>query len=997
MKLPRFKKSTIAKKMMVPMTIVLIIQAGLFWGTVLFGGTIRQLNRNAFDILNERAVSRKIDLQNQMVQQWSNLDATVQQINAVVNDVLSRYEVTAQSLLPGEPVTNEVLADIAPDMVYMLRRRGVTGAFVVFNGDGGTDWEAPRAGLCLRDYDPLTAPEDNSDLLAARAPAEISRSLGITLDTYWQPHFTFSSGAASDFYFKPFLTALEHPGLSYPDLGYWARPYSLSPQENKSIGYSVPLLGKDGKPYGVLGISVTTDYLRRLLPYDELASNKEAAYLLALQSGDESTVEVLFSTGPAYQTLFGGATVLQLVDEPISGDAYLMAAPFARQQETVFGSVNYLKLYNSNTPFARERWALVGLIDEQHLMAFSHRVERGILLALAVSLALGVASLVIVSRLFTKPIADLVEQMEHSDPSKPVRLRETNIYEIDEMADAIERLGHNVAESASKLSQIIELSSISIGAFEYDRATGRVLHIGHFFSILGLPEEEARAMSAQQFRDKMAPLEAMRDIDSPPESNLHIYRIERSPGNVGWARLKLVSDNTRVFGVAEDITLEILEKRKIEHERDYDLLTNLLNRRAFHSTMDVLFRRPSELHTAALIMLDLDNLKYINDTYGHDYGDQYICRLAQILRKSAPSCAVLSRMSGDEFYVFLYGYDDKNSVREQIEAIRLGIVNSRFALPGDPNFRVRASAGVAWYPDDTTHVDELIRYADFAMYTVKNTVKGEFSEFNIQNYKRDAYLLQGKEALNKLIDEELLDYHLQPIVDARTGAVFAYEALMRSRVESLKSPMEVLTLARTQSKLHLIERLTLFCSMRKFISHPEIPESCHIFINSIANQALADQDVAEFEAAFGPYLHRIVVELTEEEKLNDEFMARKQDIIRNWRGGLALDDFGTGYNGEASLLTLKPDYVKIDISIVRQINEDPNRLKLLQNLLSYTRERGIRVIAEGVETHGEMMTLIENGVDYLQGYYLGRPSPIPETPTAHIVEEIIRASHEMTF
>ena len=211
---------------------------------------------------------------------------------------------------------------------------------------------------------------------------------------------------------------------------------------------------------------------------------------------------------------------------------------------------------------------------------------------------------------------------------------------------------------------------------------------------------------------------------------------------------------------------------------------------------------------------------------------------------------------------------------------------------------------------------------------------------------------------------------------------------MRSKVDTLKSPLEILTLARSQSKLYEIERLTWFCSMEAFVAQDQIPPDVRIFLNSIANQNLSQHDFAEFEQLYRSHLSRIVVELTEEEKQNSVFSSQKQECIRLWQASLALDDFGTGYNGEAMLLCLTPQYVKIDISIIRNVDTDKNRQKILQNLLSYTKERQIKVIAEGVETRGEMETLIRTGVDYLQGYYIGMPQKTASPVNPEIVAQI---------
>lgn len=987
------KTHTILKRIRIPMILILLVQAGLYFGTVYFGGTIRQLDSNAFDILNERVINRKNYLKNEMIQRWSNLSDTEQAVRTQVEQDLAEANATHADITANSELATHILKNTAESIVYLLRRQSVTGAFLILSGpdDGSLQpgMEVQRSGLYVRDLDPEYNAEDRSDLLLERAPSSVARQLGITMDTWWRPQFVFHSADPQQdyaYYYKPLCAAFEHTDVGYKDLGYWSRPFRLSGNDIRVITYSVPLLAADGKPYGVLGVEISVDYLLRQLPFNELAADKQGTYFLGVSAADGRYDKVMAS-GPAYTKLFGEQEYIQLHSATYNNSYELVKSQ--RWQGVSYGCVQYLTLYNTNTPFEQERWALVGIVEKDVLLGFSRRVETGILLALILSLTIGIFSVLFISLKVTKPITALVRQVKQSNPRLPVRFQPIRIAEIDELSAAIEHLSVDVADAASKLSQIVEMTSTAIGAFEYQPDVRRYFYTKRFFEILGVEDTYADggSMDKETFEGRLHALESFLD-DSGPDDSVRIYKLYRRPGTPNWVRVKTVQDGERRLGVAEDVTQEIIEKRKMAYERDYDLLTSLLNRRAFHATMNTLFEKPEELRIAAMIMFDLDNLKYINDNYGHDYGDQYIRCAASILRKYTPIHTVLSRMSGDEFYVFIYGFESEAELRDIIGNIREGIRSTVFPLPDNSNFRVRISGGIAWYPKDSLVYEQLIRYADFAMYTVKNTEKGHIEEFSLEEYEKDSYLLHNKEELNRFIDEELLIYHFQPIVDVRTGTVFAYEALMRSLLPALKTPLEILKLAHSQSKLYEIERLTWFHSLGDFAKNPQVGTDCRLFINSIASQILSEKDLAAFEAQYRPFLHRIVIELTEEDKINEGYLARKQARVRDWQGAMALDDFGNGYNGEALLLYMSPDYVKIDMAIVRNINADENRQKLLDNLISYTRERHMPVIAEGVETYEEMETLIRSGVDYLQGYYIGMPHEVPQLPDDKVVQEI---------
>ncbi|NMA84847.1 MAG: EAL domain-containing protein, partial [Epulopiscium sp.] len=469
-----------------------------------------------------------------------------------------------------------------------------------------------------------------------------------------------------------------------------------------------------------------------------------------------------------------------------------------------------------------------------------------------------------------------------------------------------------------------------------------------------------------------------------------IYRYIKKDNSIIWIRLNIQETHGKILGIIEDVTDEVMEKRKIEYERDHDLLTHLINRRAFQ--MQVKRQMKKELKIAAFVMWDLDNLKYINDTYGHDYGDQYIKTAAEVLSEISFCNGIVSRMSGDEFLAFIYGYEGKDEIRSIINKMQENLYNTTIPMPDNNIIRIRASAGIAWYPDDSEDYYELIKYSDFAMYEIKNTIKGNIGEFNKEVYNKKSFLLHSQEELNRFIDEELLEFVFQPIIDAKNGSVFAYEALMRSKMETLKSPLDIIRLARSQSKLHAIEKLTFFKAMEGFKQHEKDFGHARIFINSIPNHILTQKDLQIFEEKYKADLNRLVIEIIESEQLDDKITKKKQDMVTKWNGSIALDDFGSGYNSEIALLVLSPSFIKIDISIIRGIDKDINRQKLLNNLLSYAKDRNIKVIAEGVETKKEMNTLIRFGVDYLQGYYIGRPNKIPQQISEKIVEEIYTAN-----
>ena len=439
----------------------------------------------------------------------------------------------------------------------------------------------------------------------------------------------------------------------------------------------------------------------------------------------------------------------------------------------------------------------------------------------------------------------------------------------------------------------------------------------------------------------------------------------------------------------------VAERSRIEHERDYDALTGLYNRQAFFRVCGELFEKPRMMRCAALMMTDLDNLKTINDTYGHDWGDIYLRKTAHSLQQGVPSGTVVARLSGDEFLLLFYGYETKEAVRKDIRKLEEGFARSSATLPDGKKLCIRMSGGVAWYPDDAANLDSLKRYADFAMYEVKHSTKGEVREFDMERYRDGIYAMKQRSDFEVLIREQQVDYYFQPIFSARDGHVAAYEALMRPRLPALSSPQRVMELASEMGRLYDIEKLTLFraCECYEALEAAgKVEPDALVFVNSIASISLSDEDWASFCAAHKAVLPKLVVEITEEEEMNEQALEQK----RNAPGApavFALDDYGSGYSNGSSLLTIAPRYVKVDIAIIRGIDADPDKQQFLKALIEYARPRGVQVLAEGVETMNDLRRVLEMGVDLLQGYGLARPAAEPvaiREKAARVIEETAR-------
>lgn len=522
------------------------------------------------------------------------------------------------------------------------------------------------------------------------------------------------------------------------------------------------------------------------------------------------------------------------------------------------------------------------------------------------------------------------------------------------------------------------MASVEIGGYELRFDTGSVFYTENFFSILGIPLSAESPMNIEKFREILKEY-TEKNLYKTKSGSTKLYCIRIPEKGVRYVRMEVKNENWVQIGLVEDVTVSMRERLRIEHERDYDTLTGLYNRRAFKRESESIFGRRKKIRHAAFIMLDLDNLKYINDTFGHDWGDEYIRQAGMCLEEGTPKGTLCAHISGDEFNILFYGYESQNAIREEISKLQREISSRIIRLPDGQEFHLSISGGIAWYPEDSNSLGVMRKHADFAMYQVKQTDKGRIAEFDQKAYEEKYRDSQIRKEFHRFVKEELVTYYFQPIISAKTGKIEAYEALMRANLPILKRPDVVMKIAREEGALREIERMTMFRATEAFADLREkkrIKGDALLFINSIASQHMAAKDEIEFNNRYAELQKQIVIEITEEESIDYHALETKKNAL-GFEGAFALDDYGSGYSNEKSLLDLAPKYIKVDLSIIRDIDTDPDKQQIVENIVAYAHKRDMKIVAEGLETPEEIQKVLELEVDLLQGFYLARPEPVP--------------------
>ena len=954
-----------------------------------------RLNQNAKDMLAMQ-VRNRVGYMQDLMQNAQDLTDLSDYIDRTTLSMVNTGRLDLDALNTDSEQSSALLAAIAPELVNTLRARSVTGIFVVLNTEDLRilDVGSGVPGIYLRDLDPDARPsEENADLLIERGSAAVVKALGITTDKSWQPVLRYYGLKGRGFFKEPFLRAYEdNARLSEEYYGRWTTSaYTISGDDRSAIAYSQPLILPDGTVYGVVGVELLTSYVQEKMPYAELQNEKSGAYFLVSTTADEDAEEFVVSKAA---TSSQDSYALEEPKSMMRCERRADGCWLNLHKRDYYAVAMPISLYSRNAPFSDEHWLLIGAVNSQTLFAFAQNVRHVLTAVVVGTLVLGILSSLLIARKLARPVELLYyEVVDGQEKKKFPELSHTKIRELDCLADALTSLNSELLNNSTKFLRIMDMASVELGGYELRFDTGSVYVTDNFFSLLGEPQPADCFLSVRRFEETLTRIQLSRPCTTTARGD-KLLTI-RKDGQTRYVLLRVTKDWNVQVGLAEDVTAATLERLRIEHERDYDILTGLYNRQAFQRVCGELFEDPQQLGTAALLMMDLDNLKHINDTYGHDWGDQYIRRTGQCLRDNTPAGTVCARLSGDEFLVLFHGYRSRDAVREKIDCLTNAMQKSVALLPSGNALHISLSGGIAWYPDDGQDWETLKKYADFAMYQVKHSEKGRVEEFDIGVYNREAYAERTRREFRQLLSNAQVFYCFQPIFSARSGRVVAYEALMRSDLPTLRSPATIMKLAREQGALYEIERITFTKALETFDSlcrAGSVSGDAMLFVNSIANTCLSHEDGKYINSHWHELCRRMVVEITEEEEIDYEALERKRNAP-GFSGMFALDDYGSGYSNENTLLQLAPRFVKVDITIIRGIDTSPDKQQILRNVVAYAHPRSMKIVAEGVETAAELRTVIELGADLLQGYFLARPAIVPGAiapEAAGIIQELQR-------
>ena len=518
-----------------------------------------------------------------------------------------------------------------------------------------------------------------------------------------------------------------------------------------------------------------------------------------------------------------------------------------------------------------------------------------------------------------------------------------------------------------------------------------------FARVMGLSENEIVGKSDAQLisADKAEVLRALerevldtgkRNVQDEwimhPDGRMHCMEMLRAPYfGVDGKPLGLI-------GIGRDVTVkkQADEQKKEVDEKNYQLanfdsLTGLPNRHSFREKLKHEIRQADRARLSlALLLIDLDQFKEINDTLGHLVGDLLLVEAARRISACTRESDTVARLGGDEFTVILSRVKDAKDVELVAQKIieRLG---EPFQL-GESVVYVSASIGITMYPQDATEVEELLKSADQAMYVAKRQGRNRFSHFtqSLQTAAQErSHMITD---LRAAILENQFHLHYQPMMDMATGHIRMAEALVRwdHPTRGIIMPKDFIPLAEETGLIVQIGDWVFYEAARWASRWNELfPGGFQVCVNTSPVQFRAESAASQIKWIEHLQSHNIpgkcvVVEITEGVLLNaDEDSLKMLANLRNANIQIAIDDFGTGYSSLAYLTKFDIEYLKIDKSFINSLSKDVRDTALCEAIIVMAHKLGLQVMAEGVENHLQDEMLDKAGCDFVQGYLYSRP------------------------
>ncbi|MBR6395113.1 MAG: EAL domain-containing protein [Ruminococcus sp.] len=484
---------------------------------------------------------------------------------------------------------------------------------------------------------------------------------------------------------------------------------------------------------------------------------------------------------------------------------------------------------------------------------------------------------------------------------------------------------------------------------------------------------------------------------SPVEGQKHIYKFTDND-TTRYIKMNIYESSDEWLGFVQDFTRQISNIGKQDGFMEYDPVTRLTSYPSFSQKIKKIL---PEVQHCCLATLYINGIDKLGSYLTVDNTNSCITSVAEALKSFAGDNIIIGSKSNYEICAFFRDCDRMtiyNILNSMDDAVQNCILTDDFGeiIDISDKSRLSLSIGCSSYPEEASDFNMLVNYSEFALYEARTDKRNVINWFSEENYIREKDAYKNALLFSRIIQDNLLTYYLQPIVETQTGEIVAYEALMRTTGDIRMTPSQILKIAESHNNLYAIEKLTFFNTMKLLSDNQQIFEDKKLFINCLPNALLTDEDFNELYLTYGELIEKTVIEIVEEGAVTAEGIEKLKKRCGFAHAQLAIDDYGTGYSNSSNLLHYAPDYIKIDRSLISDIQNDLKKQQLVTSVIEFCHDNQLQSLAEGVETVQEMKTVIRLGVDMIQGYYTSKPKPLfLNSIASDIKDEIIKTNLEI--
>lgn len=594
-----------------------------------------------------------------------------------------------------------------------------------------------------------------------------------------------------------------------------------------------------------------------------------------------------------------------------------------------------------------------------------------------------------------------------SESSKPITINSCDYLQKPHIEDTIEALSHIINTTTSELKATNDRLKTAIegsrdGLWEWNLSTSQMYYSQRLKEMLGYKEDELdnsyRTWVTHMHPDDRRKLfeEAKKAIQN--RTPLHCkHRIKHKDGRWIWVLNRgkaFYNEDGKVImisGFQTDITKEILaleevEKQKniLHHQAHHDALTGLPNKILFMDRLEQAIKKAKRsFNKIAVLFIDLDNFKKINDSMGHDTGDEVLVQVATRLQNCIRKSDTLARLGGDEFIIIIDEIKDKDLAIHLAQKLVLAM-SEPLHVKGQDTY-ITNSVGVSIFPEDGYDANTLLKNADAAMYKAKDDGKNSYQFYKEEMTEKAFERLLMENSLRQALENEEFVVHYQPQIDTKTEELVGMEALVRWNHPSmgLVPPSKFIPLAEETGLIVQLDRWVMKTAMNQISKwNSQNAENKFVSLN-LSMKQLDQKDFLEFVKKS---LHEtkclpsfLELEITESQIMKD---AKKcihiLEKVKELGILISIDDFGTGYSSPSYLKKFPISKIKIDQSFVRDLPTDEDDVALVKAIISIAKNLNLSTIAEGVETNEQREFMLKHGCDKIQGYFYSKPIPADE-------------------